>query len=300
MGKRILLLYLLMFCIDTAAVCGAVTTLNYPGAANTVAEDVYKGTAVGYYWDAFPFQHGFIYDGSTYTTLDYPCSTATNILGIDGTRIVGAYRDASLNQHGFVCDGSTFQTLDAPGTINSVNGTGALGISGATIVGFYNSDRTHGFVYDGSSFATLDYPGGQQHDAVLDAHGNQLVGTTRLEGKTYGYVYGGAGFTLIDHPEAGSLGTYATGVFGSHIVGYYYDAAAISHGFRYRGGQFRTFDVSSALGRFTQFTGIDGNTAVGFYIDASGNHHGFMTIIPEPTTLVLAIAMLTFLGVRLH
>ncbi len=54
--------------------------------------------------------------------------------------------------------GQTFTTLDYPGAL----GTGAAGVSGATVVGNYQSSTnndTHGFIYNGSTFVTLNVPG---------------------------------------------------------------------------------------------------------------------------------------------
>jgi|LQYC01.1.fsa_nt_gi hypothetical protein len=50
------------------------TTIDYPGANGTVANDSNNaGQIVGYYWDSNKsIPYGFLYNGSTFIILDYP------------------------------------------------------------------------------------------------------------------------------------------------------------------------------------------------------------------------------------
>ena len=77
-------------------------------------------------------------------------------------------------------------------------------------------------------------------------------------------------FSAIDIP--GAFETYAYGISGKNIVGYYSNADGI-HGFLYDGTSHRDIDVPGAL-RTTPI-GISGSNIVGYYSDASGIH-GFL------------------------
>lgn len=123
------------------------------GVHGTAATGISGSNIVGVYWDSANYEHGFLYNGSTYTTIDDPLTLIdTEPLGISGSDIVGTYTDRSGNEHGFLYNGSTFTTIDDPlgVTINEV-----WGISGSTIVGAYwdSSEVYHGYV------ATLPEPG---------------------------------------------------------------------------------------------------------------------------------------------
>jgi hypothetical protein len=97
------------------------------------------------------------------------------------------YYDSSSNSHGFFYDGGVFQTIDDPlASPTSSLGTTATGISGNTIVGYFNDGAinydTHGFVYDGSSYTTIDYPmamrtwiNGISGDTIVGFYGTELA-----------------------------------------------------------------------------------------------------------------------------
>ncbi len=173
-------------------------TLPYAISGNNVVGEY--GTTVG----GGGQNNAFLYNGSSYTSLyvsPYLYQSNDKAYGISGNNIVGAYFDnpgpfgaEDLLWHGFVFDGSTYTTLDHPlagNTVNSGEGTHALGISGNNIVGYYtdSSDTDHSFLYDGSSFTSLEVPGA-------------AIGTT-----------------------------YASGISGNYIVGEFTDADGMEHGF---------------------------------------------------------------------
>ena len=172
----------------------------------------------------------------TFTTIDHPLagSGGTIPYAVDGDRIVGSYLDAAGVNHGFVYDGSTWTTLDAPAAA-APRGTNAYGVSGPTICGTYVSTtgQTLGFLYDGLNWTTLDHP---------------PVGTGRVD-------------------------TFARGVSGGTVVGYYIQSLA-AHGFTYRDGTFTDFDIPGALGTFPH--DVDGTRIIGTVDDALGTH-GFFT-----------------------
>jgi hypothetical protein len=90
-----------------------------------------------------------------------------------------------------------------------------------------------------------------------------------------------AGFTTLDVPTA-TGGTYAWGIDGRNIVGYYTDGTG-DHGFLYNGSSYTTLDDPLAKG-FTHAYGISGNNIVGDYFDATGTH-GFLYNGSSWTTL---------------
>jgi hypothetical protein len=108
-----------------------------------------------------------------------------------------------------------------------------------------------------------------------------------------------AGFTTLDDPSA-TGGTYAWGIDGRNIVGYYTDKTG-DHGFLYNGSSYTTLDDS--LGTDTVASGISGNSIVGSYFDGS-IRHGFLyqpdvSAVPAPSSLtLLGTAALAVLGYR--
>jgi hypothetical protein len=78
-----------------------------------------------------------------------------------------------------------------------------------------------------------------------------------------GVVTQAATWTTLDDPVAVN-GTYAMGISGNNIVGYYSDANHVTHGFMYDGRNYKTLD--DPWGNYgTQANGIDGANIVGGY-----------------------------------
>ena len=55
-------------------------------------------------------------------------------------------------------------------------------------------------------------------------------------------------YTAIDATSLGAVLTYAYGIDGSNIVGFYYDGSFNSHGFKYDGSNYTSFDVNIRRG----------------------------------------------------
>jgi len=109
-------------------------------------------------------------------------------------------------------------------------------------------------------------------------------------GDWHGFSYDGQGYTTLDVP--GETDTFAYGIDGSNIVGFYDDENGDSHGFIYDGQDYTTLDAPGAY--HTYVYGTDGSNIVGYYRDAYGKKHGFLATIPEPATLsLLTVGMLT-------
>jgi hypothetical protein len=76
--------------------------------------------------------------------------------------------------------------------------------------------------------------------------------------------------------------TYATGISGTNIVGYYDDSNG-THGYLYDGTNYTTFDVPGAVETYAN--GICGTNIVGYYSDTNNVTHGFLYDGSNYTTL---------------
>ena len=245
--------------------------------------------------------------GYTFTTLFDPLAAGSTLLrSISGNTIVGSYGDMKGVTHGLIYDGSEFTTLDDP---LASNGTTATGISGSTITGFYyaNNSPAQGFVYNGSVFTTLDNPLAST-DLRFGTPGTfpQAVSNGTIVGYyqggpypsylIHGFIYNGSAFATLDDPLASNApgigGTWATGVSGKIVVGYYWNGTGITHGFVYDGSTYTNLDdplAPNEPGFGTYPEGISGNTIVGTYLDHTGGH-GFVyngstfTTLDDPLT----------------
>lgn len=74
--------------------------------------------------------------------------------------------------------------------------------------------------------------------------------------------FGQYNFTTLDDP-LGTNGTYAYGISGNDVVGFYQPSGGPLSGFLYDGSTYTT--LSDPLGTTTAALGISGNTVVGFY-----------------------------------
>ena len=188
----------------------------------------------------------------TYTTIDHPLAGAGGTVpyAVDGTRIVGTYFDSNRSSHGFLYDGTNWTTLDAPNA-SGAGGTAAYGVSDGTICGTY----------------------------------------VTATGQTLGFLYDGVNWTTLDHPPAGlgQVDTFARGVSGSTVVGYYIQSL-VARGFVYQNGTYTDLIVPGATGTFPR--DVDGTRVVGAFEDLLGTH-GFLTdgaipiVLDHPLGLLL-------------
>ena len=141
------------------------TYVEFPGAAFTVVNGINnKGLAVGTYFDASFFPHGFVFDGSTYSTLDYPGALGTNPQKINDTgMIVGTYNTGSTTR-GFSYSKGHWTSIDFPGAsdteVYGINSSGAL-------VGIYDGLQpiTHAFLFQNGKYQDIPNPFGTQTNA---------------------------------------------------------------------------------------------------------------------------------------
>jgi len=144
------------------------------------------------------------------------------------------------------------------------------GISGNKIVGNYathvNSIQVnHGFLFDGTTFHTLDDPAefvaGNSTTNGID--GTNVVGWYGDAVATHGFLYDGTSWKQLDDPLARD-GTFAYGISGNKIVGYYrLLGESRVHAFVYDGVTYSTLTNPSFPSREVIPYAISGNKIVG-------------------------------------
>ena len=255
------------------------TSIDYPGAQNTVAWGINSaGQIVGYYKDSSFNYHGFLDVNGTLTSFDYPGATLTGGLGInDSGQIVGFYDDANHREHGFFFDGTTYTTIDPPNAtlsyLTKINDVGEM-------VGYYidHSNVAHTFKYDANSqvFTTLQAP---RHASLVPGGINNLgdivgvASTALLAGQ--GFLLSGGNYRFFTVSQ-GSF-TYPLGINDSgDIVGYALSQGQQHKGFIFLGGNVLLLDFPGSYG-FTDAFGVNNAGAiVGDYGDVNGVGHGFL------------------------
>src|SRR5438552_4155077 len=90
-----------------------------------------------------------------------------------------------------------FVTLDFPNAAY----TAVTGVSGNTIVGYFNDGAIHGFTYDGTTFTTLNVPN-MTFTQALGVSGNTVVGTFQDPIGYHGFIYNGTNYIPLDVPFA--------------------------------------------------------------------------------------------------
>ena len=122
------------------------TTVNVPGASDTIAYGINNsGQVVGYFGDGSGF-HGFVDTGGVFSTINDPSATASTLAhGINSSaQVVGSFVDGIANR-GFVDTGGVFSTINDP---SAPGQTSAQGVNdGGQVAGyFYDGTADHGFV----------------------------------------------------------------------------------------------------------------------------------------------------------
>ena len=215
-------------------------------------------------------------DAGSLTTIDPPGSVNTTVYGISGDNIVGSYHTSNNILTGFVYNGSTYMTIAPPGAIYSE----VDAIAGNYMAGVYNNGGVdRGFVYNGASYSTFAVPDGSLPLGVLAVTGvssaGNVVGNEWVSGHTIGaYEYNGSTVVSINVP--GSALTYAQGISGNDVYGFYSDGHGISYGFLFDGTTYTKMigPPGPGNGAVTSFT-TDGKTGVG-YSDVVGLGRNFL------------------------
>lgn len=278
---------------NAAITNGAITTINYPGAAGTAALDINAaGFIVGRYMSA-GHTHGFLRSPEgVFTTIDYPGASLTVAAAInDHGDIAGQYAvsTAPAQRHGFLLTDGQFTSFDPPGSVF----TNALGIDErGEIVGRYctvtpclpaGEESFHGFLLYQGQLTDIDVPDAIETDPwKINGRGQIAGGFLSVDHTEQIFVLTNGTFTSFA-PPSGQPVSLDTGGINERgdIVGAYCDSAlpclmvpSGTHGFLISGGDFTTIDVPGAIG--TAAFGINARgDIVGQYADSTGNH-GFL------------------------
>jgi hypothetical protein len=268
------------------------SNIDFPGASQTLANDVNgSGAIVGRYDDAVGF-HGFLLIDGQFTTMDFPGANGTSCLGINeaGT-IVGRFSRAGVD-HGFIYRNGTYTQIDVPGSL-STQGHG-INLAGQIVGRYFNTEnagagggyglqREHGYLLAGGHYTSLDFPDGKTTDAwriteagtiVGDWSSNGSVGSGSLQsGAVHGYILQGGEYTNLDFPNSRLTSVRGINALGQ-VAGIYWDQHFGEHAFIGYAGDYLGFDYPGAV--LTDASAInDSGTVVGVYQDAQGLAHGF-------------------------
>jgi len=177
---------------------GALTTLDFPGASDTMATGINEsGTVVGF-WDivdAFGnviVDHGFTWKDGQFSQVDFPGAADTAVFGINARGdLVGGWDSGITSpfEHGFVISHKSATSFDVPGaTVTQADDINASGdIAGAYIDA---AGGEHGFLLAGTTFTTIDFPGAQLSAVWGINSAGQMVGNYRLvpNGLPHGFI----------------------------------------------------------------------------------------------------------------
>jgi hypothetical protein len=217
----------------------------------------------------------------TWTPLDYPGAYQTVARGISGDSIVGQAWDSS-GYYGFLYNGGNWTKLSI---IPSC-------IDGSNIVGYSEPDYQIE-LYNLTTGSLTPLILHHQVMRIAGISGDNFVGDYDSGGVGRSFLSNsnGSSWTTLDYPGAPVYETYAQGISGSSVVGYYGDSSGNHHGFLYNGTSWTTFDYPGASETIAQ--GINENSIVGQYQDSSGSH-GFLYNGSSWTTLSYPGAMNTY------
>lgn len=218
-----------------------------------------------------------------FTTIDYPGAAYTSLSGINSAgQVVGGFDSRpspQFPQHGFSYDGVTFTPIDYP---DSLCGTDVFSVNdNGQMVGTYNGEgcaaSERGFMYDGTAFSSIEVPGTINNNALSINNKGQIVGSVDYGTLQRAYLAESSTFSEFDFPGGGTT-TEAHGISDNgQIVGYFADAAGVSHGFVRVGAMFVQIDAPGS--NSTVVHGVNGNLIVGAYTTADPRlFHGFVRI----------------------
>lgn len=193
---------------------GAVSTINYPGADDTVLTGINNaGIIVGYYLLGGS-SSSFMYENGSFTPFPFPGKT---IWGANDTGLfVGTYSPTRGDFSGFITDGTHFQILNFPGAFD----THALSINNAgQVAGYYETTTTAaGFLFADGQYTSISIPGLVVYGVDINNNG-EVVGQISSGPGPHNFLWKDGVFTLLDLGD----GARSSGMndFGQ-IVGFVY------------------------------------------------------------------------------
>jgi hypothetical protein len=209
------------------------TTIDFPGAISTVAQDINsEGDIVGVYTEVGNMMHGFFLHDGTFTSIDFPGSTMTHVYGINPRGdIVGEYRDLANKWHGFMLHDAVFTPIDFPGATT----TSAWGISPKrTIAGTYSdaSGKMHAYLLNKrGEFTSLDPPWGFDQGQVHGVNSiGVAVGCWWVGGVMHSLLVKDGEYITNDFPDSMMSMNWRINSSG-WMVGHYNDVSNKTHGY---------------------------------------------------------------------
>jgi hypothetical protein len=251
-------------------------------------------TGVALAWGVPAAQAGYVF----HDIVNPGDPTFNQELGINNSGLIAGYFGSGAAGHpnqGYVVSppygAANFTSENVPGSVQTqVTGLNNVGAT----VGFFSGtnngvglDSNFGFASIGGGFVAVNNPNTGTTPPVF----NQLLGVNDSNtavgfyvdgaGVTHGYTYSipaGTFSVPINDPNAGTgpgQGTTAAAINnGGLIVGFYMDAAGVTHGFADNSG-FSTIDPPGAMA--TVLLGVNNaGLAVGDWIDSGGVMHGLL------------------------
>jgi uncharacterized membrane protein len=177
---------------------GTLTTLDFPGASDTLATGINESGTVAGFWDIVDSSgnliadHGFTWKDGQFSQVDFPGAADTAVFGINARGdLVGGWDTGITSplEHGFVISQQGPTSFDVPGATitqaDDINASG--GIAGVYIDATGNQ---HGFLLDGTKLTTIDFPGAAVSSVWGINSAGQMVGNYRLQpsGAPHGFL----------------------------------------------------------------------------------------------------------------
>lgn len=273
---------LTVLCAAVAPAQVDFTTIDYPGAAGTVAYGINSaGEVVGAYYLMPYLWHAFKYSGGQFTSFDYPAAKVTLAAGInDSGLIVGYYTTGQgVVTYGYTYDGETFTSIrHGSDTITIAEG---VNNAGQIVGGTGTSISQTGFLLTSGQFTLVEPPGKQQNYVFASSNGVNNLGDVAgdvilVTSDAGGFQYSAGRFRKLDYPGAVSTEVYGINDSGFIVGGYSVIHYGPESGFATKDGKFKPVNYPSAT--TTVCTGInDSGQIVGDYRDSNGAYHGFIT-----------------------
>jgi uncharacterized membrane protein len=291
--------------VNRAVAAPTFTTLDYPGAVFTAADDINNGgEVVGWYVDTSGITHGFVVDTESgeWTSIDFPGAPYSSVYGInDRGDIVGRYTfklvGADKDARGFLLRDGVFYPIDFPGGAE----TRPLGINSAgDIVGIYADQKQgkhHGFLLRGGVYSSIDFPGSDYTGVWKINDSGQIAGRYRTSGSDKFHLFLWTDGNFVPIPDfAGAAQMAPTSVCGHHsgmngagdIVTSYGGSTPVQynggfnqnmlddlHGLLLSQGVYTSIDFPAARGTVAYGINDDG-LIVGAYQDMNGRFHGYV------------------------
>lgn len=229
---------------------GKFTTIDYPGASNTVCFGINDaGEITGYYINSAGEFYGFTDIKGVFATTDF-----AGTYGINNKKAyVGFYYGVDGLASGYLVVPQTFKLTevkipnDQQGSLYGINNAGVS-------VGNYvaSNGKAHGMMVSAAGKVTnIDDKKGVSTICFGINSTNEIVGDYfDTAGNPHGFQYAAGKFKDIPGP-AGALSDDVTGINNAgEIVGDFYDSTGTHHGFVLKGSKYTQLDVPGANATF--------------------------------------------------